>query len=67
MAFIGCGKCKLYYIYIFALVFFKFVSDFIEGFSEKEYKNYILKKSEKESFIDFTSLFGYHPLIRNLV
>ena len=67
MAFIGCGKCKLYYIYIFVLVFFKFVSDYIEGFSEREYKDYILNKSEKESFIDFTSLFGYHPLIRNLV
>jgi hypothetical protein len=67
MAFIGCGKCKLYYIYIFALVFFKFVSDYIEGFSEREYKDYILNKSKKESFIDFTSLFGYHPLIRNLV
>ena len=67
MAFIGCGKCKLYYIYIFVLVFFKFISDYIEGFSEREYKDYILNKSEKESFIDFTSLFGYHPLIRNLV
>ena len=67
MAFIGCGKCKLYYIYILVLVFFKFVSDYIEGFREKEYKDYLLNKPEKESFLDFTSLFGYHPLIRNFI
>ena len=67
MAFIGCGKCKFYYIYIFVLILFKFVSDYIEGFNDKEYKDYTLKKYVDETFIDFCSLFGYHPLIRNLV
>ena len=67
MAFIGCGKCKLYYIYIFVLVILKFVSDYIEGFNEKEYKDYKPDKAKNETFTDFTSLFSYHPLIRNLV
>ena len=67
MAFIGCGKCKFYYIYIFVLILFKFVSDYIEGFNDKEYKDYTLKKYVNETFVDFCSLFGYHPLIRNLV
>ena len=63
MAFIGCGKCNIYYAYIFALVLFKFLSDYLEGFNEKEYYN----RKDDETFVDFALLFGYHPLMKNLV
>ena len=63
MAFIGFGTCKLYYTYIFVLVFFKFLNDFIEGFNEKKYYN----KSDEEAFYEFGSIFSYHPLFQNFI
>ena len=63
MALIGFGTFKLYYSYIFLLVFFKFLSDYIEGFNEKDY----YKKSNEESFTDFGSIFAYHPLLRDFM
>ena len=36
MARIGFGTFKIYYSYIFVLVFFKFLIDYIEGFNEKK-------------------------------
>ena len=63
MALIGFGTFKLYYSYIFLLVFFKFLSDYIEGFNEKDY----YKKPNEESFTDFGSIFAYHPLLRDFM
>ena len=63
MALIGCGTFKLYYSFIFLLVFFKFLSDYVEGFNEKDYYN----KPNEVSFLDFASIFAYHPLLRDLM
>ena len=63
MAFIGLGHCKFYYIYIFILVFFQFISDYLIGFYEKTYR----EKSDNESFWEFGSIFSYHPLFKNLM
>ena len=63
MAFIGFGKFDSYYSFIFILVFFKFVSDYLEGFNEKEYYN----RPKDEDFVDFGSIFAYHPLFRDFM
>ena len=63
MAFIGFGTFKIYYAYIFVLVLFKFFSDYIEGFNEKNYYN----RNKKEKFYEFGSIFAYHPLFQNFV
>jgi len=63
MAFIGFGHFSKYYTYIFILVVFRFLCDYLEGFNEKEY----YKRSEDESFIDFASIIAYHPLIRDFM
>ena len=63
MAFIGFGKFNLNYAFIFSLVFFKFVSDYLEGFNEKNYYN----RSKREAFGDFGSIFAYHPLFRDFM
>ena len=63
MAFIGFGTFKIYYTYIFVLVVFKFLSDYIEGFNEKDYYN----RYKKENFYDFGSILAYHPLFRNFM
>ena len=50
MAFIGFGTFKIYYAYIFVLVLFKFFSDCIEGFNEKNYYNddlFLVKKNSQ--------------------
>ena len=49
MAFIGFGTFKIYYAYIFVLVLFKFFSDYIEGFNEKNYYN----RNKKEKFYKY--------------
>ena len=63
MAFIGCGHFKLHYIYIFVLVLFQFLSDYLVGFYEKDYIN----KPDEESFVKFGSIFSYHPLFQNFM
>ena len=63
MAFIGLGKFKSHNSFIFILVFFKFVSDYLEGFNSKEY----YKKPPTEDFVDFGSIFAYHPLFRDFM
>ena len=63
MAFIGFGKFNLHYAFIFSLVFFKFVSDYLEGFNEKNYYN----RPKREEFGDFGSIFAYHPLFRDFM
>ena len=63
MAFIGLGKFNLHYSFIFILVFFKFVSDYLEGFNEKNYYNRV----QEEKFVDFGSIFAYHPLFRDFM
>ena len=63
MAFIGCGTWSKYYIYIFLLVLCRFICDYLEGFNQKEYYN----KPDKESFIEFGSIFSYHPLFRDFM
>ena len=63
MACIGFGVFNKYYSYIFIIVFFKFFSDYLEGFYEKESYN----KSNEVNFIDFVSIFAYHPLLRDFM
>ena len=63
MAFIGFGHFSKYYTYIFVLVAFRFLCDYFEGFNEKEY----YKRPNGESFIEFTSILAYHPLIRDFM
>ena len=63
MACIGFGHFSKYYTYIFMLVFFRFLCDYLEGFNEKEY----YKRSEDESFIEFASIIAYHPLVRDFM
>jgi hypothetical protein len=63
MPFIGFGKFKVYYLYIFGLVFSKFISDYLEGFNEKNYYN----RPTEETFVDFGSIFSYHPLFRDFM
>ena len=63
MAFIEFGKFKVYYWYIFSLIFFKFLSDYLEGFNEKLYYN----RPTEENFNDFGSIFSYHPLFRDFM
>ena len=63
MACIGLGTFKIYYTYIFVLVFFKFLIDYIEGFNEKNYYD----RHQEEHFYDFGSIFGYHPLFENFM
>ena len=63
MAFIGFGHFSKYYTYIVILVVFRFLCDYLEGFNEKEY----YKRPNGESFIEFGSIFAYHPLIRDFM
>ena len=63
MAFFGLGSCSKYYAYIFTLVVFRFICDYLEGFNEKNYYD----KPQKEDFIEFASIFSYHPLFRDFM
>ena len=63
MAFIGIGSFNKYYTYIFILVLARFISDYLEGFNEKEYYN----RPNEENFIEFASIFAYHALYRDLM
>ena len=63
MVCIRFGIFNKYHSYIFIIVFFKFFSDYLEGFYEKESYN----KSKEENFIDFASIFAYHPLLRDFM
>ena len=63
MAFFGLGSCSKYYAYIFTLVVFRFICDYLEGFNEKNYYD----RPQKEDFIEFASIFSYHPLFRDFM
>ena len=63
MAFIGLGTFKIYNSYIFVLVFFKFLCDYLEGFNDKKYYD----RPKEENFYNFDSIFSYHPLFQNLM
>ena len=63
MAFIGLGTFKIYNSYIFVLVFFKFLCDYLEGFNDKKYYD----RPKEENFFKFGSIFSYHPLFQNLM
>ena len=63
MAFIGFGHFSKYYTYIFILVLFRFLCDYLEGFNEKEY----YKRSDDENFIEFASIIAYHPFIKDFM
>ena len=66
MALIGFGTFKSYYTYIFVLVFFKFLTDSIEGLNEKNYYEYY-EDPKKETIYNFGSIFSYHPLFQNFM
>ena len=64
MALIGFGNFSKYYTYIFILVVFRFLCDYLEGFNTKNYYSDYYDRPVSESFIEFGSILSYHPLFR---
>ena len=65
MALIGFGNFSKYYTYIFILVVFRFLCDYLEGFNTKNYYSDYYDRPVSESFIEFGSILSYHPLFRD--